>query len=124
MIWATPGLWLVIVRERILLPFAVGNIAVEPNVRMHRQSIISQHASVNALPDWGWNRLCRHGIDEEKSRLEHEHNAGTKISAKAATIRRRCAYDKHLGTFERELPERVVGHSVRGWIAVAIMEIL
>jgi hypothetical protein len=122
--WAPPGLWLVIVRERILLPFAVGDIAVEPDVRMHRQSIISQHASVNAPPDWRGDRLRRYRIDEQRSRLEYEHNAGAKISAKAATIRGRCAYDKHLAAFERELPERVIGYSMRGWIAVAIMEML
>jgi hypothetical protein len=84
--WAGAPLRFVVVRERILLPFAVAVVSIESYVGMYRHSVIGQHALVNALPDGRCDRLRGGRIDEKRPGLKDEHHSWTEISAPAALI--------------------------------------
>ena len=55
--WAGTDLRFIVVRECVLLPFAIERISVESNIRMYRHPVISQHATVNPSPDLHGNRF-------------------------------------------------------------------
>ena len=49
--WTGSMFRLVIVRERVLFPFAIDRISVKPDIGMHRHLIVGQHTLVYAVPD-------------------------------------------------------------------------
>src|SRR5580704_9926766 len=85
--WASPAFGFVVVRQRVLLPFAVRGVSVESYIRMHWHSVIVQHSLVNTMPDGRRDRPRGHWIDEKRPGLEHQHHTRTKIPAAASPIR-------------------------------------
>ena len=120
--WAGASLRLVVVRKRVLLPFTVTDVPIEPYVGVYRHSVIGHHALMNALPDGGCDRLRCCWINEKDSGLEDQHYAWTEISATAVLVGGRRSDHKHLATLKCELPQGVVGRSVGCRIAVVVMQ--
>jgi len=78
----------IVIGQGILIPFAVVDVAVEPDVGMDRHAVVGKHALVDAFADVRGDWLGCRWIDEERTGLEDKNNAGTEVSAATKAVGR------------------------------------
>ena len=60
----------IVIGQSILLPFAIVDVAVEPDVGMDRHAVVGEHALVDALADVRGNWLRCRRVDEKGTGLK------------------------------------------------------